>query len=156
MLRGEFIRGDGLVIPNNITTYGVKMLFQWGLVNTGYDLHMALANCNPDPLLDLANMGEPAIATGNYARQSIPRGIGGWPVQGEFNGEQYYETAVHVFEATGAGFSLPINRIALVNTVGEVVGLKVVALSGPLPEAVTITGGTLLAARSFKYRIYGR
>lgn len=156
MLRGEFHRADGLVIPNNITTYGVKSIFMWALVNTGYSLHMALANCNPDPLLQIEDLGEPTIGTGNYARNPINRGIGGWPVEGEFNGEQYFETEVIVFEATGPGFDLPINRLALVNNVGNVTGEEVVALSGPMPEEITITVDTAEELRSFKYRIYGR
>lgn len=155
MFRGEFIRADGLVIPNNITTYGAKSIFRWALRDEDYDLHIGLANCAPDVLLQIEDLNEPTIGVNGYARQPITRGAG-WPVFGTFNGEQYYETSVFVFEATGAGFDAEINRLALINSLADAAGEKVVALSGALPAALTITPATLLADRSFKYRIYGR
>lgn len=155
MIRGEFIRGDGLVIPNNVTTYGVKSIFQWALRNENYGLEMALANCNPNPLLDLADLNEPTLGVNGYARQPIAR-TADWPVFGELNGENYYETVVKVFTATGAGFDKPITRMALVNSSAAVNGLLVVALSAPLPAPLTILPTTPVEERSFKYRIYGR
>lgn len=155
-MRGEFIRGDGLVIPNNITTYGVDMIFRFGLIGNSYALHMGLANCNPDPLLEASSLNEPTIGLNGYARQPIPQGAGGWPVYGQFNGESYFETAVHVFTATGIGFDKAINRLAIINSLSVTTGAIVVALSGTLPDELTITPATLLADRSFKYRIYGR
>lgn len=154
-MRGEFIRADGLVIPNNITTYGVKSIFRWALRDEDYSLHMGLANCAPDPLLQIEDLGEPTIGLNGYARQSIVRATN-WPVFGELNGEQYYETSVFVFAATGPGFNVAINRLALINSAADTTGEKVVALSGPLPTELTITPATLLADRSFKYRIFGR
>ena len=154
-MRGEFIRQDGLVIPNNITTYGVKSIFQWALRDENYDLWMGLANCNPDPELEIQDLNEPTLGVEGYARIEIPRTTG-WPVFGDLNGETYYETDVFEFVATGVGFDLPINRIALINSEAATNGLLVVALSGPLPAEVTITPATPIDERSFKYRIYGR
>lgn len=156
MLRGEFVRGDGLVIPNNITTYGVRMLFQWALVNSGYALHIGLANCNPDPNLTIEALNEPTRGLNGYNRQEVTRDAGGWPVQGLFNNEQYYETAVFTFEASGGNYDKPINRLALINSDIADTGQLVFALSVPLPEEITITPTTDLESRSFKYRIYGR
>lgn len=155
MFRGEFIRADGLVIPNNVTTYGVKSFFRWALRGEDYALHMGLANCSPNALLQLESLNEPTLAVGGYARQEVVRTTD-WPVFGTFNGEQYYETRVFVFEATGDGFDKPINRIVLANTPTEILGEKVVALSGPLPAEITILSTTPEEQRSFKYRIYGR
>jgi hypothetical protein len=154
-MRGEFIRADGLVIPNNITTYGVKSIFQWALRNENYDLHMGLANCAPDPELQIEDLNEPTIGVNGYARQPLVRATD-WAIFGTFNGEQYYESSIMVFEAAGGDFDAAINRIALINSLSDVAGEKVVALSGPLPAELTITPTTLEADRSFKYRIYGR
>lgn len=155
MLRGEFVRADGLIIPNNVTTYGVKSFFRWALRNEDYDLHMGLANCSPNAVLQVENLNEPTLASGGYSRQPIPRTTG-WPIFGLFNGEQYYESQIFVFEAEADGFDRPVNRLALINSETDVIGEKVVALSGPLPEELTIRTTTPLEARSFKYRIYGR
>lgn len=155
MLRGEFIRGDGLVIPNNVTTYGVKSFFRWALRNEDYSLHLGLANCAPNVLLQVEGLNEPTLGVGGYARQPILRATD-WPVFGTFNGEQYYETRVFVLTATDDGFDKPVNRLALINSELEVTGEKVVALSGPLPAEITITPATPEEQRSFKYRIYGR
>lgn len=155
MIRGEFIRGDGLVIPNNVTSYGVKSIFQWALRNENYDLWMGLANCNPDPELLVQNLNEPTLGVNGYVRQEVER-TAGWPVFGDLNGEQYYETDVFIFEATGGDFDAAVNRIALINSEAATVGQLVVALSGPLPAEVTIGVATPEAERSFKYRIYGR
>lgn len=155
MLRGEFIRGDGLIIPNNVTTYGVKSFFRWALCDEDYSLHMGLANCAPNVLLQVESLNEPTIGVGSYARKPISRGTG-WPVSGTFNGEQYYETSVFVFDSVAPGYDKPVNRLALINALSETTGEKVVALSGPFPAEVTITPATPVEQRSFKYRIYGR
>jgi len=155
MLRGEFIRGDGLIIPNNVTTYGVKSFFRWALRNEDYALHMGLANCAPNVLLQIEALNEPTIGVGGYARKPISRGSD-WQVFGTFNGEQYYETNLFVFDSIDDGYDKPINRLALINSLSEVTGEQVVALSGPLPEELTIVPTTPEVERTFKYRIYGR
>ena len=155
-MRGEFIRADGLVIPNNITTYGVRSIFRWAFRDVGYALHIGLANCNPDPDLLIEELNEPTLGVNGYARQAITRGSVGWPVYNVLNGEQYFETKEFVFTATGAGFDKAITRLALINEADAVTGRLVVALSSPLPDELTITPATTLALRTFKYRIYGR
>src|SRR3546814_18255946 len=42
MIRGEFIRGDGLVLPNNITSYGAELLLAAALQGVATTLHMCL------------------------------------------------------------------------------------------------------------------
>lgn len=156
MLRGEFIRGDGLVIPNNITTYGIKLLMQMAFTNSGYALYMGLANCNPDPELDIADLNEPTIATHGYARQEITRDATGWPVQGLLNDEQYYETKSVVFAASGGNFDKAITRPVLINSLDATSGVLVFSLGSPYPDELLITPATDVALRTFKYRIYGR
>lgn len=156
MLRGEFIRGDGLVIPNNITTYGIEFLFKSALTATGYNLHMGLANCNPDPMLLVENLNEPTIGINGYTRKPITQDSVGWPSSGQLNGEQFYETKEFTFEAGGGSFDKPIIRLALINSLLADTGRLVVALSGVLPAELTIDELTPLEDRTFKYRIYGR
>lgn len=155
MLRGEFHRGDGLVIPNNLMTYGIGILFQAALTNGGYDFHLGLANCNPDPELAIEDLNEPTIGVNGYARQPITRDSDGWAVQGEFNGEKYYETRLFVFEADGGDFDMPVTRPVIINSLDALSGQLVVALGMPIPEFV-ITPETPEEERTFKYRIYGR
>lgn len=155
MMRGEFIRGDGLVIPNNLMTYGVGLLFSAALVNNGYALHIGLANCNPDADLNIDQLNEPTIGVNGYARQPIPRDNTGWAVQGEFNGEKYYETKVFEFAAVGGPFDKSITRPAIINSLDATSGVLVFSLGTPVDE-LTIAPATPLEQRSFKYRIYGR
>lgn len=155
MLRGEFIRGDGLVIPNNLMTYGVGLLFSAALVDSGYDLHIGLANCNPDADLDISQLNEPTIGVNGYARQPILRDNTGWAVQGEFNGEKYYETKVFEFAAVGGPFDKSVTRPVLVNSLDATTGVLVFSLGTPVTE-FTLDTTTPLEQRSFKYRIYGR
>jgi len=156
MLRGEFIRGDGLVIPNNITTYGANLVFQLALLNTGYALHMGLANCNPDLELQLEDLNEPAIGTNGYARQAITRDGTGWPVASQLNGETYFETQSFVFTPSGGNFTNTVTRPCIVNHASSVIGPEVVALGTPLPDELTFTPALDVELRTFKYRIYGR
>lgn len=155
-MRGEFIRGDGLVIPNNLMTYGIQQIFQWALTGSGYALHMGLANCNPDPNLLIQSLNEPTIGVHGYDRQAVAQNGTDWLTQGLFNNEQYYETKEFVFTATGGPFDKAINRIALINHASATTGQLVVALSSPLPAALIIDTGTNLPSRTYKYRIYGR
>ena len=156
MLRGEFIRGDGLVVPNNITTYGVECLLRWALQGATPTLHMALANCAPAIDLDLTNLGEPVIGTNGYARQPIAQDNVDWPTFGTLNGEAYLETKEFIFTATGGNFSAAVGRIALVNSLAATTGELVVALSNPFPAELLIGPGTPVEQRTFKYRIHGR
>ena len=155
-MRGEFIRGDGLVIPNNIMTYGMRLIFQAAFVNSGYDLYIGLANCNPDPDLLIEDLNEPTIGVHGYARQAILRSNVGWPIEGLFNGEQYYETKVFEFAASGGVFDKSVTRPVIINSADATTGQLVVALGTALPEELEISEETDVELRSFKYRIYGR
>lgn len=154
-MRGEFIRGDGLIVPNNITTYGADSIFRAALLDAGYDFYIGLANCNPDPLLDANALNEPTSGVYGYSRQAIPRDSTGWTVTSTLNGETYFESKNFVFEAGGGAFDKPINRLAIINGLATS-GVIVVALSSPLPSPILITPDVDVSLRTFKYRIYGR
>lgn len=157
MLRGEFIRkSDGLVIPNNVMTYGVRTILRAALRNEAITLHAALANCNPDPELTAEQLNEPTLGVNGYARQVIARSNVGWPAISLLNGEVFLETAYFVFVAAGGNFDKPVNRLALIDHATQVNGAIVVALSGAVPDEITITPDTEESDRSFKYRLYAR
>lgn len=156
MLRGEFIRGDGLVLPNNITTYGAELILRAALQGVATTLHMALGKCNPRPDLALEDLNEPTISTNGYARQTISQDDVDWLTKGELNGEVYLETRAFLFEPTGDGFDKEITRPVIVNHATLTEGTLVVAVGSALPAAVILTPETPEEERTFKYRIYAR
>lgn len=155
-MRGEFVRGDGLIIPNNITTYGAKTILAAALRGEVMSLHIGLANCNPHPLLNLNQLNEPTIGVNGYARQTIGQDGVDWLTQNELSGEVYFETRNYLFEPTGTGFDKPITRPVIVNHATDTVGVLVVAVGSALPAEVTLTPEMDAALRTFKYRIFAR
>src|SRR3546814_1451405 len=115
MIRGEFIRGDGLVFPNNRTSYGAELLLAAALRGVATTLHMCLGKCNPKFDLDLNELNEPTIGTGGYARQSLSQDDTDWLTSGELNGERFLETRAVIFVPTGDGFDKEITRPVIVN-----------------------------------------
>ena len=155
-MRGEFVRGDGLVIPNNITTYGATAILAAALRGSAIDFHIGLANCNPHPLLNLSQLNEPTIGVNGYARQTIGQDDTDWLTQGSLSGEVYFETRNFIFTPTGAGFDKPITRPVIVNHASLTVGVLVVAVGSALPAEVLLEADTPEAERTFKYRIFAR
>lgn len=155
-LQGFFIRGDGLIVPNNVTEYGCKLFLELALQDSGYDIHFALANAVPDFQLQLEDLQEPTIGVNGYARQAIARDDTDWPTIDTENGEPYIESKAFIFAATDGPFDKPINRFALVNDATDVIGDAVIALSGAMPDALVITPTTPELERTFKYRLYLR
>lgn len=159
MVRGEFIRGDGLVIPNNVTIYGVRTLLAAALINEVPTFYVGLVEGEPDPALLIADCLEPTFTNG-YARQQILRTDVGWPVEGTLNGQPYFESAFLTWTPSGP-FSLQIQRLMLVGNATNVdadtsdKNLKVLALSTAMPTAVILDADTPLEERRFKYRLYG-
>jgi len=155
MLRGEFIRADGLVTPNNITKFGAAQMLSGALRNEFTSLWLGLVDGVPDANLRVEDLTEPTLGANGYSRQEITRDAVGWPIQGELNNEPYYETQWHVWNPTGAGFDVPIRRLMLTASESGASG-DVFALSAALPALVTLTPQTPLEQRRFKYRIYLR
>lgn len=161
MFRGEFHRGDGLVIPNNVTTYGVGVLLAAALTDTAPTFFVGLVDGAPASDLLITQVGEPTFTNG-YARVAVARSAMGWPVQGTLNGEPFFETGWLEFASTGNPFSRAIRRMMLIQTNGLTPGdtsdenRKILALSTPLPDDLLITAATPLNERRFKYRLYAR
>jgi hypothetical protein len=155
MIRGEFHRGDGLVIPNNVTTAGALAILDRAFRNPSGFLWLGLCRAVPTQTLTLADCEEPTIGEGGYERVLLERNVTDWPTLQLLNYEPYIESKSITFEATDDGFDAEIQRLMLVFSEEAVTG-DVFALSAPLPELLTITTSTPVALRTFKYRIYLR
>lgn len=156
LFRGEFIRSDGLVCPNNVMNHGIQTFLNAALKDDALALYMALANCNPSPDLEAAGLNEPTIATNGYARIAIERSATGWPVQASLNGENYWESRFFTWEATGIGFDKAVNRLAILSHATQTTGAIVVALGSAFAAAITILSTTPEVNRRWKYRLYAR
>lgn len=152
MLRGEFRRADGLVIPNNITRAGTEAILRAALRAESFSIFAALADCVPDPDLLIADAGEPVIGTNGYARIELERNTTDWPTVDEVNGEVFVESAPFTFAAVGGSFSRESSRVMLVSasTAGSPL-----ALSGAFTP-ITIGTATAEELRTFQYRLYLR
>lgn len=156
MFRGEFVLGDGTVIPNNITTAGAQAILASALRDDdSLTLWVGLCDCVPDPGLQIEDVNEPTLDTNGYARVQITRDLTGWPTIGTVNGEPYAESGWIIFAASGGNFDKAIRRMFICEDEDATTG-DVIALSTPLPAAITITPTTPEANRKFKYRIYSR
>jgi hypothetical protein len=154
-LRGEFIRSDDLVIPNNVTTVGAQTILGAALRNTVPTLWVGLCSAVFAPDLRIEDLAEPTIGLHGYARLPITRDNVGWPTTGVVNGETYFETLELIWLAVAAPFDKAITRMFLCGTQNGVVG-DVYALSAALPDGLTIDPTTPLADRTFKYRLFAR
>lgn len=153
-MRGEFIRGDGLVIPNNISKAGAQMILAAAFRNDVPTFYCALVAGVPTPTMTMLNMTEPTIGLNGYARISIPRNDTGWPNQDESGGERFIESQFMAWAASGGNFSHAIRRLALIGTSVYSSADPVYCLSAALPADLTITPTTPLDERRFKYRVY--
>jgi hypothetical protein len=155
MLRGEFRFQNGLVVPNNITTYGCESILKAFLRADPFAFYIGLCDAVPDPNLKIQDVTEPTLATNGYARLAVARDSIGWPGDGLVNGEAYVESLPLVWAAAGGNFDQPITRMFLTPEESALVG-EVFCLSGPLPEGFTIEPTTPEPDRTFKYRLYLR
>lgn len=153
--RGEFIRSDGLVIPNNITTVGVQTLLGAALRNTVPTFWVGLCSAVYQPDLRIEDLTEPTLATNGYARLAVTRDNVGWPSDGVVNGEVYFETLSLIWQAVGGPFDKPVTRMFLCGSQNGVTG-DVYALSAALPDDLIIDLTTGISDRTFKYRLYAR
>jgi hypothetical protein len=156
MFRGEFIRADGLVIPNNITRLGSKTLLEAATRNTVPAFFVGLVNCVPDINIQYEDTQESTIGVNGYTRIPITRDNAGWVGNGYINDEAYVESGWLTWTATGTGFDEAVNRLMLCNNQTLVNGAGILAISTPMPAAISITPATILNDRRFKYRLYGR
>lgn len=152
---GQFQFKNGLVIPNNITTFGIQSILNMAFLDTNLDLWVGLCSAIYDPALQIENITEPTIGVNGYARQQITRDATGWPGAGTTNLQPYIESADLVWLPVGGAFDQAISRMFLCASENAVTG-DVFAISGTLNEEVTWDPDTLEEDRTLKYRIYSR
>lgn len=155
MIRGEFIRADGKVIPNSLTEFGAQLILQLAFQNSATDLWLGLCNTVPSGGLQIETASEPTIGVGGYRRIQLAPTIVEWPIVGFINSEAYVESMFVTFSATGDGFDKPIRRLMLVASPDAATG-NVFSVSSALPSLLTILPTTPEVERTFKYRLYLR
>jgi hypothetical protein len=153
-VRGRFIREDGLIIPNNISLNGAKIILGAAFRNDVPTFYVALVQGTPEVNMTIDTMTEPTFAIGGYSRIAVARSPAGWPVEGNIGNERYIESSWLEWIATGAGFNQPVQRLALVGLPIKTNGETVYALSSPLPTLQTILPTTPQASRRFKYQVF--
>lgn len=151
MVRGEFIRGDGLVLPNNFTTEGMLSILKASLRNETIGFYMGLVRGIPSKTGTVESLEEPTFGTGGYARQLIERSSVGWDDAGIVGGEAYAQTKLVTFPATGNYTDL-VNRLMIHGHATN--GGAYISLSVPMPADLQITAATPLAQRQFRYKLY--
>lgn len=152
MLRGEFRRADGLVIPNNIMTAGARAILDAACKDSAISFWAGLTRAAPTAGLLLSEIPEPEASNG-YSRIAIPRNSTGWSGSGDLNGEPYLETFTLTWNASGSGYNIPVNRLMIVSAE---TGGNLLALSSPMPQELTFGPSTPIVNRQFVYRIYLR
>lgn len=153
-MRGQFVRGDGLVIPNNVSMAGAEMILGAAFRHESVSVYCALVRGTPTVDMVMGDMVEPTIGVNGYSRVAITQDSTGWPVIAAYGTEMYIESSFRVWVGLNDGFSEPIQRIALVGSNTYDAGLDVWALSAPMPEEVRITPSTPLNQRRFKYQLF--
>lgn len=155
MLRGEFRRADGLVIPNNVTTAGTLAILNLAFRGTNDTLWIGLCEAVYEPDLLIQDVDEPTLATNGYVRKELQANLTDWPTAGELNGETYIESKDLIWVASGGAFDHAISRMFASFEESALVG-DVFALSAALPESITIDEDTPPENRTFRYRLYLR
>lgn len=154
-MRGEFRFQNGLIVPNNVTTYGAQSILAGFARDTAPVFWVGLCNAVYEPDLTLADIEEPTLATNGYARLAVTRDIVGWPSDGLVNGEPYIESKSLTWAAAGGPFDKAITRMFITPEESALVG-ALFCISGALPDELEIDPDTDEQDRTFKYRIYLR
>ena len=150
-MKGEFIRGDGLVIPNNITNAGVAILAEAALRGVVTEFWLGLCKAVPVDDLTVADVIEPTLTSG-YQRFQLERSIVGWPEDGTLNGEFYLESKQVTWNPIDP-FSTPVSRLMLLDAQTDG---TLIALSSAMPAEILFDEDTPLPSRQFRYRLYLR
>lgn len=154
-MRGRFVRGDGLVLHNNISLMGSKMILEAAFRNTVPTFVLALVTGTPTLDMTLSGMEEPTIGVNGYSRKAITRDDTGWPTSAEAGGEWYVGTEWTPWQPEDGPFDKAIQRVALLSSLDSTdVDEPILALSAPLPNPVIIGLTTPLAQRQFKYEVF--
>lgn len=153
-MRGRFIRGDGLILPNNVSLAGAEMVLKSAFRLTAQSLWAALVFGPPTTDMVIGDLVEPTIGVNGYERVEITQDIVGWPTIGTLGSEKYIETDWLEFEATGGNFDEGVQRVALLGAETYDVNQDVFSLSAMMPAEIIITPTTDLADRRFKYQFF--
>lgn len=154
-MRGQFVRRDGLIIPNNISTAGAQMILAAAFQGQVPSFYAALVDGFPTAGMTSAQVTEPTIGVNGYARIQIPRSNVGWPTLDSAGGEAYIESEWLTWAATqDPGFSSVVNRICLLGTSVMTPTDPIYAMSAPFATPVQINAETPLNQRQFKYQIF--
>lgn len=153
-MRGQFIRRDGLILPNNVSLAGAEAILAAAFQGAAQSWYAALVSGPPTLDMTSADLTEPTIGTNGYARIEIAQSAVGWPVIAQQNNEMYVESDWLTWAAVGGDFNQAIQRLALLGTSTYTAGDDVLALSAPLPTEYIITPSTDLANRQFKYQLF--
>lgn len=154
MLRGQFERADGLILPNNITQFGIQTILELALRDTDVDFYVGLCNAVYAPDLNVADIDEPTIGVNGYARLALNRDATDWPNAGTINAEFYLQSKFLTWAASGGDFDQAISRMFICLHPTSLV-VDVFALSAVLPDELTIGIATAEADRKFRYSIFG-
>lgn len=154
MIRGQFIRGDGLVLPNNVTDLGCQTILAAALQHSVVTYYLGLIQGVYDPAMAYADITEPTIGTNGYARQALASSNVGWPTAGSLNGERFMRSKNCVFVPTGPGFDKSITRVALFD--GATTAAGILAISSPLPAPVQLLAATDVLSRTFAHQLFLR
>lgn len=152
-LRGRFVRGDGSVIPNNVTRLGCKRILDAAFRDGSLSLWMTLVSGGYAPDLTVASLTEPTIGTNGFARQALATGVSAQFAEAVLTDDgAYIASSVVTFQASGGAFDAAVTRFAIVDSLNSNTA-NVLALSAPVPE-ITVDESTPLVDRQFSYRIY--
>lgn len=153
-MRGEFIRGDGLVIPNNVSLAGAEMFLRAAFQGVATTLWVGLVAGAPTLEMTMADMTEPTIGSNGYARAELTQDETGWPVVTSSATEVYVESEFMTWVATPEEFDQAVQRLALLGSDTYSPANEVYALSGLMPNEIIIGPTTDESLRKFKYRLY--
>jgi hypothetical protein len=154
MMRGEFIRADGLIIPNNVSLAGAEVFLRAAFQGVAPTFFVGLVAGAPTLDMTMTNMAEPTIGVNGYQRIQLTRDDDGWPIVATSATECYVESEFALWEAAPGPFDKPVQRLALVGSGVYAVGAPVYALSGLMPAEIIIAPTTDESLRKFKYRLY--
>lgn len=153
-MRGQFVRGDGLVIPNNVSLAGAATILEAAFRHEVKEWWAGLVTGSPTLGMTAADMIEPTIGVNGYERINIPQDVTGWQVIAAYGNEMYVESGWIEWTATNDGFDKAVQRIALYGQSAYNIANDVYALSVPMPNEVRITPATPQAQRRFKYQLF--
>lgn len=154
MMRGEFIRADGLVIPNNVSLAGAEAFLRAAFQDTNPSFWVGLVTGAPTLGMKMADMVEPTHGVNGYSRLQLTRDADGWPIVSTSATEVYVESEFLTWTAIGGPFDKPVQRLALLGSDVYSVDAPVYALSGLMPAEIVIGPATDESLRKFKYRLY--